>query len=68
MSGGAGTTHTARVSVADLRLMARLYQETRERIIALVSGLDDAAWNTPLEIVTTVPVGQVADSVVAHCL
>jgi uncharacterized protein (TIGR03083 family) len=34
-----------RVSVADPRLMARLYQETRERIVALVSGLDDAAWS-----------------------
>lgn len=33
-----------RVSVADPRLIARLYQETWERIVALVSGLDDAAW------------------------
>ena len=35
-----------RVSVADPRLITRLYQETRERIIALVTGLDDAAWST----------------------
>ena len=35
-----------RVSVADPPLIARLYQETRERIIALVTGLDDAAWST----------------------
>jgi uncharacterized protein (TIGR03083 family) len=34
-----------RVSVADPRLMARLYQETRERIVALVSGLDETAWS-----------------------
>jgi uncharacterized protein (TIGR03083 family) len=37
-----------RVVIADPRLMARLYQETRERIIGLVSGLDDAAWSTPV--------------------
>lgn len=30
--------------MADPRLTAGLYQETRERIVALVSGLDDAAW------------------------
>ena len=34
-----------RVSVADPPLIARLYQETRERIIAWVTGLDDAAWS-----------------------
>jgi uncharacterized protein (TIGR03083 family) len=51
-----------RVSVADPRLMARLYQETRERIIALVSGLDDAAWSTP---VAACPGWSVRD-VVAH--
>jgi hypothetical protein len=33
-------------SVADPRLIARLYQETRERIVALVVGLDDAALST----------------------
>jgi uncharacterized protein (TIGR03083 family) len=33
-------------SVADPRLIARLYQETRERIVALVAGLDDAALST----------------------
>jgi uncharacterized protein (TIGR03083 family) len=32
--------------VADARLTARLYQETRERIVALLSGLDDAAWGS----------------------
>jgi uncharacterized protein (TIGR03083 family) len=42
--------------------MARLYQETRERIIALLSGLDDAAWNTP---VPACPGWSVRD-VVAH--
>jgi uncharacterized protein (TIGR03083 family) len=36
------------MSVNDPRLTARLYQETRERIIALLSGLDDAAWDTPV--------------------
>ena len=35
-----------RVSVADPRPITRLYQETRERIIALVTGLDDAVWST----------------------
>jgi uncharacterized protein (TIGR03083 family) len=51
-----------RVVTADPRLMARLYQETRERIIALVSGLDDAAWSTP---VAACPGWSVRD-VVAH--
>jgi uncharacterized protein (TIGR03083 family) len=51
-----------RVSVADPRLMARLYQETRERIVALVSGLDQAAWSTP---VAACPGWSVRD-VVAH--
>jgi uncharacterized protein (TIGR03083 family) len=53
-----------RVVIADPRLMARLYlyQETRERIIALVSGLDDAAWSTP---VAACPGWSVRD-VVAH--
>jgi uncharacterized protein (TIGR03083 family) len=32
--------------VADPRLMARLYQETKERITAVLPGLDDAAWST----------------------
>jgi uncharacterized protein (TIGR03083 family) len=49
------------VSVADPRLIARLYQETRERIIALV-GLDDAAWSTA---VPACPGWSVRD-VVAH--
>lgn len=51
-----------RVSVADPRLMARLFQETRERIIALVAGLDDAALSTP---VAACPGWSVRD-VVAH--
>ena len=34
-----------RVSVADPCLIARLYQETRERVIGLVTGLDDADWS-----------------------
>ena len=51
-----------RVVIADPRLMARLYQETRERIIAVVSGLDDAAWSTP---VAACPGWSVRD-VVAH--
>jgi uncharacterized protein (TIGR03083 family) len=51
-----------RVVIADPRLMARLYQETRERIIALVSGLDDAAWSTA---VAACPGWSVRD-VVAH--
>ena len=50
------------MSVADPRLMARLYQETRERIIAVVSGLDDAEWSTP---VAACPGWSVRD-VVAH--
>ena len=48
--------------VADPRLIARLYQETRERIIALVTGLDDAAWSTA---VAACPAWSVRD-VVAH--
>jgi uncharacterized protein (TIGR03083 family) len=51
-----------RVSVADPRLMASLYQETRERIVALVSGLDEAAWSTR---VAACPDWSVRD-VVAH--
>lgn len=35
-----------RVAVADPPLVARLYQETRARITALVTGLDDAGWST----------------------
>jgi uncharacterized protein (TIGR03083 family) len=50
------------VSVADPRLIARLYQETRERIIALMTGLDDTAWSTP---VAACPGWSVRD-VVAH--
>ena len=50
------------MSVADPRLIARLYQETRERIIALVTGLDDAAWSTA---VAACPGWSVRD-VVAH--
>jgi uncharacterized protein (TIGR03083 family) len=34
--------------VADPGQIARLYQETRERIIALMTGPDDAAWSTPV--------------------
>jgi uncharacterized protein (TIGR03083 family) len=51
-----------RVSVADPRLIARLYHETRERIIALVRGHDDAAWSTA---VAACPGWSVRD-VVAH--
>ena len=47
---------------ADPRLIASLYQETRERIVALVSGLDDTAWRTP---VAACPGWSVRD-VVAH--
>jgi len=50
------------VSGVDPRLVARLYQETRERIIALVTGLDDAAWSTA---VAACPGWSVRD-VVAH--
>lgn len=48
--------------VADPPLIARLYQETRERIIALVTGLDDAACSTA---VAACPGWSVRD-VVAH--
>jgi uncharacterized protein (TIGR03083 family) len=51
-----------RASVADPRLIARLYQETRERIVALMTGLDDAAWSTA---VPACPAWSVRD-VVAH--
>ena len=51
-----------RVSVADPRLTARLYQETRERISKLVTGLDDAALSTA---VAACPGWSVRD-VVAH--
>ena len=51
-----------RVSVADPCLIARLYQETRERVIGLVTGLDDAAWSTA---VAACPGWSVRD-VVAH--
>jgi uncharacterized protein (TIGR03083 family) len=36
------------MSVADPRLIARLYQETRERIVTLASGLDETAWSAPV--------------------
>jgi len=49
-------------SVADPRLFARLYQETRERIVGLVAGLDDAALSTA---VAACPGWSVRD-VVAH--
>ena len=51
-----------RVSVADPCLIARLYQEPRERVIGLVTGLDDAAWSTA---VAACPGWSVRD-VVAH--
>lgn len=38
-------THTT----ADPRLVVRLYHETRQRITALVDGLDDDVLNTPVE-------------------
>ena len=48
--------------VADPVLTARIYQETRERISALVTGLDDAALSTA---VAACPGWSVRD-VVAH--
>lgn len=33
---------------ADARRSARLYQDTRERTVALLTGLDDAGWQTPV--------------------
>jgi uncharacterized protein (TIGR03083 family) len=50
------------IRVSDPRVVARLYQDTRERIIALVTGLDDAAWSTA---VVACPGWSVRD-VVAH--
>lgn len=51
-----------RVTVADPIQVARLYQETKERIVALITGSDDAAWNTA---VAACPGWSVRD-VVAH--
>ena len=51
-----------RVSVADPCLIARLYQEPRERVIGLLTGLDDAACSTA---VATCPGWSVRD-VLAH--
>jgi uncharacterized protein (TIGR03083 family) len=51
-----------RVPVADPRLIARLYQETRERISELVTGLDDTAMSID---VAACPGWSVRD-VVAH--
>jgi uncharacterized protein (TIGR03083 family) len=51
-----------RMSVDDSRRSARLYQETKERIVALVAGLDDAALSTA---VAACPGWSVRD-VVAH--
>jgi uncharacterized protein (TIGR03083 family) len=51
-----------RVSVADPRVIDRLYQETRERITALVTRLDDGGWDTA---VAACPGWSVRD-VVAH--
>jgi len=50
------------VTLADPCLTTRLYQETRERVIALMAGPDDAAWSTP---VPACPGWSVRD-VVAH--
>jgi uncharacterized protein (TIGR03083 family) len=50
------------VTATDPRVTDRLYQETKERITALVSGLDDAAWRTA---VAACPGWRVRD-VVAH--
>jgi hypothetical protein len=50
------------MSVADPRQIAHLYQETRERIVALVAGLDDAAGSTA---VAACPAWSVRD-VLAH--
>jgi uncharacterized protein (TIGR03083 family) len=49
-------------SVVDPRLIARLYQETRERIVALTSELDEAAWGAR---VAACPAWSVRD-VLAH--
>ena len=51
-----------RVSVADPRLISRLLSGDKERITALVTGLDDAAWSTA---VAACPGWSVRD-VVAH--
>ena len=51
-----------RVPVADPRQLVRHYQETRERIVALVAVLDDAEWSTS---VVACPHWSVRD-VVAH--
>jgi uncharacterized protein (TIGR03083 family) len=50
------------VTVADPPQIARLYQQTRERIVALITGPDDAVWSTP---VAACPGWSVRD-VVAH--
>jgi uncharacterized protein (TIGR03083 family) len=51
-----------RVSPPDPRQVARIYQDARERVTALVGPLDDAGWKTP---VTACPGWSVRD-VVAH--
>ena len=51
-----------RMPAIDPREVARLYQETRERVIALMTGPNDAAWNTA---VAACPGWSVRD-VVAH--
>jgi uncharacterized protein (TIGR03083 family) len=56
------TTSTVRPPVADPRLVARLYQETRQRITALVTALDEQALSTA---VAACPDWSVRD-VVAH--
>jgi uncharacterized protein (TIGR03083 family) len=50
------------VAVADAPHIARIYQETRERICALMSGADDPAWSAAL---TACPGWSVRD-VLAH--
>jgi uncharacterized protein (TIGR03083 family) len=51
-----------RMTAADPIQTARLYQETRERIVALITGPDEAAWSAP---VAACPGWSVRD-VVAH--
>jgi uncharacterized protein (TIGR03083 family) len=56
------STNPGRESVADPASMTRLYQETRQRIVELMSGVDDPAWSAA---VAACPGWSVRD-VVAH--
>lgn len=53
------------VSVDDPCLFARLYQETRERIVGLLAGLDDAGLHTPVAACPGWSVRDVVSHVVA---